>query len=166
MATTTKSSTRNVKPAPAVTAMATLSPVEQLAELTLQREHLLELKDLTEAAPRSFQEAEDDIPKTIEMLASRCEPQTAWLGQSSAGYADLARQMSQTDTDYTQIPAAALLAWCLPDALAAALQRDLEASYAGLPKPMTSAAKHAELARLQSEIAATEATWLPPGGLQ
>ena len=132
------------------------SPVERIAELTERRNHLAELKDLVAAAPRSVAEAEADIPKTIEMLASRCEPQTAWLGQGPSGFADLARQLGQADVEYAAIPAAALMAWAAPELLSAALRRDLEASYSQLPAPMTSAAKHAELARLQGEIATVE----------
>ena len=134
------------------------NPADTISELVEKRDHLVELKGLTEAAPRSFEEAAEDIPKTIEMLRSRCEPQLAWIAQGPTGYADVARQLAQQDEGYAQIPPASLLAWMLPAELSAALKRDLAASYEVMPKPMTSAAKAAELSRLQTEIGQLEAT--------
>ena len=135
---------------------AVASPTDRIAELVERRQHLLELKGLTEQAPRSLSEAEADIPRVIEILVSRCEPQVAWLAQP-AGWPDLARQLGQQDEAYAAIPAASLAAWMLPDAMAAALKRDLAAAYGQMPKPMTGAAKHSEILRLQTEIAAVEA---------
>jgi hypothetical protein len=142
---------------------AVANPADRIADLVTKRDYLVELRDLTTAAPRALAEAEADISKTVEMLAARCEPQVGWLAQGPTGFADLARQMAQQDSDYGPIPAAALMAWVMPVELAAALKRDLVAAYDAMPAPMTSSAKHADLARLQNEIAAVEgeisSTW-------
>jgi hypothetical protein len=145
-------------------ARRTSSTAEQIAELSARRERLREQMAMVQAAPRALAEASADVAKAVTELASRVEPQVAWLAQGPAGYADLAHALAAvTDHETRPVSPASFLAWAAPAVLAAAIERDLVAAYASLPAPMASAARQAELARIAKQLAGVEsevvATW-------
>ena len=115
--------------------LAAASPIERIDDSLRRETACRNFGHQTVAAPRSFGEAAADIAGTVELLAARCEPHTQWLAHGPTGYADLFRQLDREDGDHRSPSAASLLARCLPDALAAALRRDLERAYDLLPSP-------------------------------
>ena len=134
------------------------NPADTIGELVEKRDLLLEQRNLVAGAPRAFVESEADIAHVVGQLAAGVEIPVGRLGQGAAGVGELVHLLSRTDQqEYRSVTAAQLLAWALPDLLAQALQRDLELAYQALPKPMSSADRLSELAKLDRGIAATEA---------
>lgn len=137
--------------------ISTSSPVDRLAALTAERDRLREQCDLIHAAPRSLDEARADVSKVVEQLAERLDLPVGYLAGGPTGHADLAHVMGANLPDWPQLAPMAVLAWCAPQQLAAALERDLERLYEGLPTPMSGAAKADELLKLNRQIAEIEA---------
>lgn len=143
---------------------APASPADAIANLIARRDTLREQHAVVRAAPRAFEEALADVPRAIEALAARAAVPVGYLTKRAAGAGELAHALSRPATaEHAETLAGPLLAWLAPELLAAAIERDLAAVYAQLPEAMATDAKATELAKLDRQIAATEAevasTW-------
>ena len=137
--------------------VAVSSPVDRIAELSASLARLREQADLILAAPRALSEATGDIARVIEQLAERFDPPVWFLANGPAGVGDLVHALSsRNQNEYQQPSPGEFLAWAQPEALAAALERSLVASYEAMPVPMDAATKAAELKRLRTEIGRLE----------
>ena len=133
------------------------SPAETIAQLTAERDQLRERRQVTAAAPRDIAEADADVARVVEGLRERADIPAGYLAQGPAGFADLIHHLSRHPDPHDPLQPAVLLAWAAPDLMASAMRRDLERDYERLPAPMSTAARQAELTRLDQKIGAIEA---------